>query len=1667
MRREITTPFLTGENCPGSNGHFWKRMLANKDREDRLMIDANFPATVDARAGHVARDRSKDERGDSHRIARRRTRIRLGHIQRELLRHSARKLAENRSRAEEPTEGQLRARLTENARMLEAMYRVLRESEATGQACPPPDQWLLDNYHLIAEHLESARAGLLPRKRRCRKDFILDELRARQHMYSLTREIVARLEGSISPRYLREFLQAYQTVVPLTRKELWTLPEMLRLALIEYLCRAALGNAASPGDIVFCGVCSECDASNALIQDSREAAIRNAILSLQSLDSLDWRGMIESQCAVERILRQDPTGVYAKMDFGSRDHYLHRVEKLARGSGLTERVIACTLVDCARHGHEDGEVAAEARQGPAVSVRSHVGYYLLGQGQRAFEERIGYRRPWKERVTHFISRSPFGVYVGAIVSVWLIVVAAVSLVAADSGTSGGAGVAAGFVLFFLLSGMAAHFAVNFVNWICTLVVPPRPMMRLDFSKGIPDLHRTLVAVPAIIHDEPTLRRLLRQLEVRYAANRDDNLLFALLTDFPDAGQERMPGEEKLLAIARAEIQRLNAQHCSSGPSIFYFLHRPRKWNPREGAWMGEERKRGKLMALNRLLIDGDGAPFSIVEGDLKRLGSVRYVMTLDADTQLPPSAGRKLAGCMAHPLNRPQLDARRRTVAAGFSLVQPRVGVAVPDAYRSIYSRLLSGEPGIDPYTGQISNLYFDAFDESSFIGKGIYEVASFERAVRGRLPDNRILSHDLIEGCLAGCGFANDVDLFESVPSRFLADMDRRHRWIRGDWQIAAWLGRCVPTADGKAPNPLSGLSRWKIFDNLRRSLTPLFQLGILGFAWLAAPHQALFWTLLSLVLISGLPATIPAWGMARKIAEEPWGLHLKRHGSGWLRVFLSEGLEWCALPYIAWRNLDAIGRVFYRVNFSRKNALEWVASSEAENRCNQSMRGHYAVMWPCMAVAAAVLALCAAVSPAAISVALPMLAAWIAGPWIAWRLSQPLPTGGDRLSGADERRLRNWARRTWHYFERHAGRENHGLPPDNVQDGQGDSAVRSTSPTNIGLGLLSAMAARDLGYLSSDSLLRRIRRAMKTMRRLDRFRGHFYNWYDLRTLRPLEPRYVSSIDSGNLWACLIVLRRGLEELPGRPIVSPRLLEGLRDTVDVIAEIYGDESGMADRRFEAILSLLRGGCDRPTPRSTAQVIALLNGVHSLALRLNGIVHLPKDRPRSPAQSLAALTHFDTPGHRWARLKGECLDVKRSAGLTNLAHWTQALVRQIADARAELVRLAYWASFLARQDTPPHLRALDELRGHLRALDARCTLQEFPAAARQTVEFVDRVLAGFETDGATDAGDHRDFIGSLAALRDAAEKAASVAHRQCEQIGSLAGLCNEMGEMDFRFLFNPRKRLTAIGFNTGARRRDNSYYDLLASESRLTSFLAVSHGQIPVEHWSALGRRVGLAGGRPMLLSWAGSMFEYLMPLLFTPRHRGTLLDASCQTAVRQQIRFARGLAMPWGISESCYHHFDGNRLYQYRAFGVPEMSMRQHDDGDRVVAPYASALALLVAPAEACANLAQLERLGCVGPCGFYDSIDFTPWRLVGGQPALCRIVMAHHSGMSLLAFANQLCGDLMQQRFLRDPFCEAHDLLLQERLSGNLQPRRAAISGEIAGRTGVRAIASPALPG
>jgi len=1454
--------------------------------------------------------------------------------------------------------------LGEQARILQGTQPGLAAAVRRGH---PAARWLVDNAHVVAQQVRCLRRGLGRRDLR-RLPTLADGPRAElPRVYDLACELVTHVDAEVDADRLAAFIGAYQELTHLTLRELWALALMLRLAVMEHLARLALRILErpdpAPGDE---------HARRALAAEVVSAA--NGVNGLRALGTVEWKNFVEQQSVVEQALCRDPSRAYPGMTFASRDGCRRVVERLARRSLLDEEQIAQVAV-------------SQAQRAAAGDRQAHVGYFLVDRGRTLLEESIGYRRTPLERLAKLAARAPLAAYLGAIAAVWLAVVAgAAGLLARWSPVETHGIVATGLCLA-LLAGVAVQFAVSIVNWLCTLVVPPRPMLRMDFSTGIPTAHRTLVAVPTMLSSAAAVRSLLANLELRMLGNRDPNLSFALVTDFPDAAQEQLSGDDAILEMASAGIAQLNRRHRPQGPDAFFLLHRPRLWNAAEGVWMAYERKRGKLAALNQLLLSGDRTAFSRTTGDLSKLTGVRYVITLDTDTSLPPETAADLIGCLAHPLNRPRLDPQSRRVVEGYGILQPRVGTPIPDALASRYSRLMAGEPGIDPYTQQTSDVYHDLFAQGSFIGKGIYDLRAFEEALGDRFPDNRVLSHDLIEGCFARSGLIDDLEVFEGFPARLLADMSRQHRWLRGDWQIAAWLGRTIPAASGKAANPLDGLSRWKIFDNLRRSVQPALLLGLLLAGWTLLPAAAAATTLLALALVFGPPLLSAVPGLIRKPEDKPWTLHLADAVRDLGRGLLREGLALAVLPYRVHCHVDAIARTLHRLCVSGRKLLEWTTASEAEIRSAKNCRAHYELMWSCTLVAVTAAAALALRNPAALLWTAPVLSAWLAGPGLAWWTSQPR-AGGVRLGARPEAVFRRVARHTWHFFETYLRAEEHWLPPDHVQQDDAWRIAARTSPTNIGMGLTSELAAYDLGYLSAGRLTRRVRRTLTTLERLERYRGHWFNWYDTRTLATCGQRYISSVDSGNLWGALLVLRHGLEELRDRPLVSPRLGAGLADTLDALRRATAADRAAADNPAVAqALARLEALRAEPFARDAGEALAQLR------------------RWQAAAHTLRAAVQMFTP------------EVQR---------WTHVLLRQVSAAARELATLAFWiqAPPTAGQDPAEECAALREL---LRPLNTGSRLEQVAQAARAAL---------------ADHGAARET--TFQELRRAAAHALRAIQRQRAQLDALIARCEACCAMDFGCLYDPGRKLLAIGLDLESHRRDESCYDLLASEARLASFLAVSRGQLPLEHWFELGRPMTVAGGPPTLLSWSGSMFEYLMPLLLMPSHPTTVLDSSCRAAVQRQIRYGRRQRLPaWGISESCYNRADAQGTYQYRAFGLPELGMQRDLAAHRVVAPYATALSAMLLPRQSGANLEQLERMNCLSRYGLYDAVDDTPQRRAAdGAAAACRSVMSHHSGMALLGLAQALVGPTMPRRFLADPLCRAYDLLLQERRPLALAP-------------------------
>ena len=1480
----------------------------------------------------------------------------------------------------------LLTRLAQNEGVLLKACDLLTAAIKDQRAGTPAGEWLLDNFHLIDEQIRTTRRHLP-------KDYSRELPRLGNgpsaglpRVYDIALETISHGDGQMAMDSFAPFIAAYQSVTTLTLGELWAVPIMLRLALIENLRRVGTriiahrmgrdlaefwaGQMAETAQndpkslilVVADMARSDPPMSSSFVaelarklygqsaalamplnwieqrlselgltiaqlvqsenqqQAAYQVSISNSIASLRLLVATDWHAFVENMSVAERTLREDPAGVYGRMDFATRDHYRHVLEKFARRSGLAEEQVARSCL----------HLASEAATRNGRDARAaHVGFYLIDRGLPQLEAVTGVRVPVPLVLQRMRGRL---VYFGPIALMTAALTGGLLVQAHASGARG---------WLLVLSGMLAllgssQLAVALANWLATLLVAPQPLPRMDFSKGIAPDSQTLVVIPTFITSAQNVEDLVEALEVRFLANRDKRLQFGLLTDYADALEETLPQDAPLLQLAAQRIAELNGKYRAGegagSDDVFFLFHRPRRWNPCERVWMGYERKRGKLGALNALLRGGAVDPFSRIVGRIAVLSGVRYVITLDTDTQLPRDSARQLVGTMAHPLNCARYDVASRRVVEGYAILQPRLAVSLTDANRSRYARLHGEEAGVDPYTRMVSDVYQDLFGEGSFVGKGIYDVDAFERALQGRFPENRILSHDLLEGCYARSGLTSDVQLYEEFPARYSTDVSRRHRWMRGDWQLVGWLRGRVPRGDSSSEqNPLSGLSQWKIFDNLRRSLVSPALTGLLLLGWtLLAPSW--FWTLavLAMMLAPALCASVV------ELLRKPYDALLRPHLAAVLRSagrrLAQAAFTLACLPFEASLSLDAMLRTVVRMLITRRRLLEWTpsefGSGQLDAGSGTGLLASLRLMWlaPFLSIATTLALLHA--RPGTLAVAAPVLFLWLASPLLAWWLSRPLARPPARLSPEQTAFLRLVSRKTWAYFETFVGPADHWLPPDNYQEYRVALVGHRTSPTNIGLALLANLSAYDFGYLPAGKLLERTGNTLRTMHGLERYRGHFYNWYDTQSLRPLPPHYVSTVDSGNLAGHLLTLRSGLAALADGRILEARWLDGLDDTCKALLDTAPQNAPDALLRFQQ--DLASALADRPSTLSAARRV-LQRLAASAAQAVSGLDEKSNSEPDA---------------------------------------WARALDRQCRDAIEELTFLAPWT---ALPDAPPELTGLARI-------DENLTLRE---------------LAGLDGE----------------ALPALVAQGASRARARLAEIAQLALQAGELARMDYDFLYDEVRHLLAIGYNVSDRRRDPGYYDLLASEARLAVFVAIAQGQLPQQSWFALGRLLTNAGSGPTLVSWSGSMFEYLMPLIVMPAYDNTLLDESCRAAVGRQIDYGNRRGVPWGMSESGYNTVDASLNYQYRAFGVPGLGLQRGLSEDLVIAPYAAALALMVQPEEACENLQRLAADGVLGKFGFYESIDYTPTRLRRAETStIVRAFMAHHQAMSLLSLAHLL---------------------------------------------------------
>ncbi len=1561
-------------------------------------------------------------------------------------------------------------RVMENGRVLLEYYRATAKAIQEERTITPAAEWLVDNFYIVEEQLREIRDDLPLGFYQKLPKLAGGHLQGYPRVFGVAWAFVAHTDSRFDPEVLQRFVTAYQRVQPLTIGELWAVAITLRVVLVENLRRiserlvlsrkareeadvladSVLGTGGQPligpatvlrrfekkplerafavqlvqrlrdldpkvGPILVWldeRLAAQGTTADEIVraehqqQAAMSVTVRNIITSMRLTSEFDWQSFFESVSLVDEILRDGSN--FAEMDFATRDYYRHAIEDLSRGSAhteieVTERAVHRTKRALAAPGTK-GELPEERQTDP--------GYYLISQGRMAFERELGFHVPWRRWVLRLYVRAAVPGYLGTIAFLTAIILALPLIHARELGLN-----AQYVALLGLLAAVpASDLAIALINRAVTELFGPRTLPRLELRDGVPEELRTIVVVPTLLTSADGIKEQVERLEVHYLANPDGDLRFAILSDWVDAPTETLPTDEEFLAAAIEGIGNLNKHHGPppGGGDRFFLFHRKRVWNEREQKWMGWERKRGKLQELNHLLRGSTTTTFMPRGGrEPEVIPGVRYVITLDGDTRLPRGTASRLVGTMAHPLNRPRFSAEEGRVVEGYSVVQPRITPSLPtDREGSLFQRIFSGPSGIDPYASAVSDVYQDLFREGSYTGKGIYEIDSFEAALGGKVKENTLLSHDLFEGIFARAALATDVELFDEFPAHYEAAAARQHRWARGDWQLLPWIfGWGGLSKEERKKVKIPAISRWKMLDNLRRTLSAPSMFLTLIVGWLVPQVSPWMWTRFILATVA-VPSLIPFLaGLSPRIGGISKRSHFRGVLSDLALGLYQIGLTITFLAYQAWLMSDAIVRTLGRLFITRQNLLQWVTAAQAKYAVDLKIFGMLKRMFASVLLAIAAFSVVFFVRPQSLRVAIPFALLWAAAPAVArWISLPPRLPDIEPLSAMDSKVLRLAARRTWRFFESFVTPEDNSLPPDNFQEDPKPVVAHRTSPTNIGLYLLSTLAARDLGWIGTQDMVDRLEATLQTMGKLEQFKGHFYNWYDTRDLHPLEPKYVSSVDSGNMAGHLLALGNGCRELLQKSSIEVRLLAGVADALLVLREALAT---IADtRRMHAVTRK-----------------QLSNAMDALATAVDSV---PDD-----AADWAV---------RFVELK------ERAQTVADMA---QTLAQELGDASGSELR--FWAE-AARGCVESHARDAWILLPWLR-LDPKNVLEMAERPAEQAPEWVAiepffrnlptlsdaperfeaalRELTTLAAGLSEDRAANRDVLTRIDALIQAIQKSIGEAGWLNHHLLGIAHTSGGLFEaMDFSFLFDPSRKLFSIGYRGSDGTLDPNCYDLLASEARLASFIAIAKGDVPSSHWFRLGRPLTPVGRGSALISWSGSMFEYLMPALVMRSPADSLLSQTYEQVVLRQIEYGEERGVPWGISESAYNARDLDFTYQYSSFGVPGLGLKRGLSEDLVIAPYATALAAMVEPAAAVHNLKRLAQAGGRGTYGFYEALDYTNSRLPEGKNvAVIRAFMAHHQGMNLVASANVLNEGVMQARFHAEPIVQATELLLQER--------------------------------
>ncbi len=1543
--------------------------------------------------------------------------------------------------------------LEDSKHILTETYRTLSKRVKSEREISSASKWLMDNFYIIQEQTVQIAADFPKAYQKSIPILAVGEYEGYPRVYEIIRNLLTHTDNVLDNEVLLEYIRGYQEEETLKLGELWAIPIMIRLFLIEILAEKASRildqkhisnevenfikeiekeNLQEPGAfshgisnwvknhsdksglLYLLELYNQLNAAGLLQEEQKrwfnyrvnqyeinlEDAIRlesqklsrlqlniqNAVVSLREITETDWSDFVEKCSVIDRILKQDPARKYSEMDFKTRDSYRKIIEKLSKGSSLSETEVSnCAFQLAKEQAKKNTEVNVDLLY-DSNRVKQHIGYFLIGDGYDKITVKIGYSAPLREKIIRLFEKH-FLLYLiilfcFTILFIWFLLMAVGAISSSVEVTA---------IVILVAFFPALELSIILINRFFSFFLPPRVLPKMDYKEKIPTTSRTLVVVPTMITSREDVLRQIENLEIHSLGNPDSTLQFVLLSDFRDANEKIMEGDNEILKTAEDAIEDLNKRYSSQYGSKFYMLHRERLWNESENVWMGWERKRGKLEELNSLICEpsSNTSYTFITENFLNSLNSnpVQFVITLDADTKLPPDTAKKLISTIAHPLNRALYDSDKEKITKGYSIIQPRISFTPESARKTWFSKIFSGNVGIDPYSAAVSDIYQDLSGEAIFTGKGIYDVRAFHCVLGKKFPENRILSHDLLESTYLRTGLATDIELFDDYPGTYISYTKRVHRWTRGDWQIAAWLFSRVPGQDGKNRNPINLLSKWKIFDNLRRSLNFLFLTIFFVAGLFLLPGSWWVWIGAAFGILAFRIYESLSSDLLNRPARVRWKLYMEKVLDN-LRINTVQVISTVIIfPHQAFNQLDALLISLYRVFISKKWLLEWETASHTEGLSPNSLRSYFRIMVVPVLLGVAIFITAFFTAPPYLWIVIPFSLLWTGSPFYVWYISQPIKKRFKVVTDKDRLKLRTYARRTWFYFERFVNEEHYWLPPDNYQEDPPLPVAERTSPTNMGLGLVSNQVAYNMGYITMGELLERQQKSLHAINALNKYNGHFFNWYETRLGEVLNPRYISTVDSGNLAASLIVIKEAIKQVMGIRGINKNFINGLEDTLLAIKEIFNEFNNE---------DLLPEDCFNQVSHFTTLMLKTLK----FETELNHHVNLDVLRVlKQDAVSLSAIDLLSA---------SDLLDDRK---IENLLFWIESPLKLIEKAI----------------DEHKCLLLPDEIDGHTYSPEELKILTK-------------------------DKYNDHSCCKLLEKWQDQADDIVSLSEKMID-------------EMDFSFLYQKKRGLFSIGHNLDTAQFDKSTYDLLASEARIASYVAISKGEVPVEHWFRLSRRLTRINNEEILLSWGGTMFEYLMPLLFMRSYPDTILSHTYKNVINWQKKYGDKRDLPWGFSESAYYFLNIDMQYQYRTFGVPGLGLKRGLADEYVVAPYASMLALMVDSKIAIQNLKRIEKSGGLGLLGFYDAIDYTPSHILTEEPfKTVKTYMVHHHGMSLIALDNFLNGWTINKNFHADSSIKSCELILQERIPKGLpikEPHPIDAELEPGGKTSMSTIA------